>query len=223
VVYWVLKGLLSPVFYLLWSVRVEGLEHVPKSGPAVLAANHQSFSDSLFLPLVVRRKVTFLAKAEYFDSWHTAWFFRAVGQIPIRRGGGPQSDRAMETAREVLAAGHLLALYPEGTRSIDGKVHRGRTGVARLSREVGVPVIPIGISGTSDVQPVDALMMRPFRSVTICFGPPMQMVPASDPCNPMADHDHAICRDFTDKLMREIARLCSREYADTYVPKRKPE
>ncbi|MCL4423365.1 MAG: 1-acyl-sn-glycerol-3-phosphate acyltransferase [Actinobacteria bacterium] len=188
----------------------------------MLAANHQSFCDSLFIPLVVRRKVTFLAKAEYFDSWHTSWFFRAVGQIPIRRGGGPQSERAIETAKEVLKAGHLLALYPEGTRSIDGKVHKGRTGVARLSREVGVPVIPIGISGTPEVQPVDALLMRPFRSVTIRFGPPIQMVPASDPCNPMADHDHAICRDFTDRLMREIARLAGSEYTDTYVLKRVP-
>ena len=119
-------------------MRVEGRENVPARGPAVLAANHQSFCDSFFLPLVVRRKVTFLAKAEYFDSWRTAWFFRAAGQIPIRRGGGPVSERALATAGDVLDRGRLLGLYPEGTRSPDAYVHRGRTGVARLSRECGV-------------------------------------------------------------------------------------
>ena len=134
--YWVLKGILSPVFFILWRIKVEGRENIPKSGPAVLAANHQSFCDSFFIPLVVPRKVTFLAKAEYFDSKKTAWFFRAAGQIPIRRGGGSESERALETARtEVLGKGHLLCLYPEGTRTLDAYVHKGRTGVTRLSRE----------------------------------------------------------------------------------------
>jgi 1-acyl-sn-glycerol-3-phosphate acyltransferase len=109
VAYWVLKALLTPFFYLFWRVKVEGREHVPAHGPAVLAANHQSFCDSFFLPLVLRRRVTFLAKAEYFDRWRTAWFFRAAGQIPIRRGGGSASERALATARQVLAAGHLVA------------------------------------------------------------------------------------------------------------------
>jgi 1-acyl-sn-glycerol-3-phosphate acyltransferase len=222
VTYWVMKVLLSPVFFLLWRVKVEGREHVPKRGPAVLAANHQSFCDSLFLPLVVRRRVTFLAKAEYFDSWRIAWFFRAVGQIPIRREGGPVSERALGTARQVLAAGELLGLYPEGTRTLDQYVHRGRTGVARLSRECGVPVIPVGIVGTEVVQPVDAKLMRPFRTVTIRFGAPIQMGSATDPDDPLADHDHTVCRGFTDDLMREIARLSEHEYADEYVPKREP-
>jgi 1-acyl-sn-glycerol-3-phosphate acyltransferase len=222
VTYWVMKVALSPVFYVLWRVKVEGQEHVPAHGPAVLAANHQSFCDSFFLPLVVRRKVTFLAKAEYFDSWHTAWFFRAAGQIPIRRDGGPVSERALATAREVLDGGGLLGLYPEGTRSTDAGVHRGRTGVARLSRECGVPVVPVGIVGTVAVQPVDARLMRPFRTVTIRFGAPMQMDPATDPDDPLADHDHTFCRNFTDDLMKEIARLSEREYVDEYVPKREP-
>jgi len=220
VAYWVLKVLLTPFFHLFWRVKVEGREHVPEHGPAVLAANHQSFCDSFFLPLVVRRKVTFLAKAEYFDSWRTAWFFRAAGQIPIRRGGGSASERALATAREVLATGRLLGLYPEGTRSVDGRVHRGRTGVAGLSREVGVPVIPVGILGTEAVQPVGSRVMRPFHTVTIRFGSPMQMTPAADPDDPMADHDHTFCREFTDSVMREIARLAEREYVDEYVPKR---
>lgn len=219
--YWFFKAIFTPVFYGLWRVKVEGRENVPKHGPAVLAANHQSFVDSFFLPLVIRRKVTFLAKAEYFDSWRTAWFFLAAGQIPIRRGGGSASERALITAEEeVLSKGRLLGMYPEGTRSMDANVHRGRTGVARISRETHVPVIPVGIIGTTEVQPVNSKLMRPFRTVTIRFGEPMQMEPAPDRSDPMVGHDHDKCRAFTDDLMHEIARLSERPYVDEYVPKR---
>jgi 1-acyl-sn-glycerol-3-phosphate acyltransferase len=221
VAYWLLKVVLTPAFLVLWRVRVDGREHVPAHGPAVLAANHQSFCDSLFLPLVVPRKVTYLAKAEYFDSPKTAWFFRAVGQIPIRRGGGKESERALETAKDELESGHLIAVYPEGTRSLDPFVHRGRTGVARLSRECGVPVVPVGIAGTTDVQPVGSRFLRPWRTVTVRFGAPMQMAPAPDPADPMVGHDHAQCRDFTDALMHEIARLSGRPYVDEYVAPRR--
>ncbi len=220
-VYWVLKIVLTPLFHVLYRVRVEGRENVPRRGPAVLAANHQSFCDSLFIPLVVRRKVTFLAKAEYFDSPKTAWFFRAAGQIPIRRSGGTESERSLETARlDVLSQGHLLCVYPEGTRTLDRSVHKGRTGVTRLSCECGVPVIPVGVMGTVEVQPVDARVMRPFKTVTIRFGAPMQMAGPEDPADPMGGHDHAECRAFTDRLMHEIARLSEREYVDSYVPAR---
>ena len=219
--YWVLKVVLTPLFLVLYRVKVEGREHIPKEGPAVLAANHQSFCDSFFLPLVVRRRVTYLAKAEYFDSKKTAWFFRAAGQIPIRRTGGSASERALVTARtDVLGKGRLLGAYPEGTRSLDQYVHKGRTGVTRLSRECGVPIIPVGIIGTVDVQPVNSNFMRPFKTVTIRFGAPMQMTPPEDPAHPLQGHDHTECRDFTDGLMREIARLSGREYVDEYVPSR---
>jgi 1-acyl-sn-glycerol-3-phosphate acyltransferase len=221
VAYWVLKAILTPIFFVLFRVKVEGREHIPKHGAAVLAANHQSFCDSFFIPLVVARRVTFLAKAEYFDSWKTAWFFRAAGQIPIQRGGGSASDRALETARtEVLGKGRILGLYPEGTRTVDDSVHKGRTGVTRLSRECGVPVIPVGVIGTVDVQPVNAKMMRPFHTVTIRFGAPMQMDPPENPADPLENHDHTQCRSFTDRLMHEIARLSEREYVDEYVPSR---
>jgi len=221
VAYWVLKAILTPIFLVLFRVKVEGREHIPKHGAAVLAANHQSFCDSFFIPLVVTRRVTFLAKAEYFDSWKTAWFFRAAGQIPILRGGGSASDRALETARtEVLGKGRLLGLYPEGTRTLDDHVHKGRTGVTRLSRECGVPVIPVGVIGTVEVQPVNAKMMRPFHTVTIRFGAPMQMDPPANPADPLENHDHTQCRAFTDRLMHEIARLSERDYVDEYVPSR---
>ena len=220
--YWVLKTVLTPIFFVLFRVRVEGRDHIPRHGSAILAANHQSFCDSFFIPLVVARKVTYLAKAEYFDSWKTAWFFRAAGQIPIRRTGGSASERALDTARnDVLAKGGLLGLYPEGTRSLDQYVHKGRTGVTRLSRECGVPMIPVGVIGTTDVQPVNAKFMRPFKTVTIRFGEPMQMDPPENPADPL-DHDHTVCRSFTDRLMHEIARLSEREYVDEYVPPRAP-
>ena len=116
--YWILKAILTPMLRFAFRVRVEGAEHVPAKGPAILASNHLSFSDSIFLPLVLRRRVTFVAKAEYFEDKKTAWFFRAVGQIPIKRGGGSASLRALESAQEVLESGRLFGIYPEGTRSI---------------------------------------------------------------------------------------------------------
>ncbi len=168
-----MKVLLTPVFYLLWRVKVEGREHLPTHGPAVLAANHQSFCDSFFLPLVLRRRVTYVAKAEYFDNWRTAWFFRAAGQIPMQRAGGDASQRALNTAMGVLDGGGLLAIYPEGTRAPDERLHKGHTGVARLSLACDVPVIPVGIIGTRAVQPPGSNLMRPFHRVTVRFGPPL--------------------------------------------------
>jgi 1-acyl-sn-glycerol-3-phosphate acyltransferase len=128
------------------------------------------------LPLVLRRRLTYVAKAEYFDHWRTAWFFRAAGQIPMRREGGDASQRALDTARDVLAAGHLLGIYPEGTRAPDQRLHRGHTGAARLALRCDVPIIPVGIVGTRAVQPPGRRMMRPFHAVTVRFGPPVTSV-----------------------------------------------
>jgi 1-acyl-sn-glycerol-3-phosphate acyltransferase len=215
-----LKVLLSPIFFLLWRVKVEGREHIPAEGPAVLAANHQSFCDSFFLPLVLRRRVTYVAKAEYFDDWKTAWFFRAAGQIPMQRSGGDASQRALDTATEVLGEGRLLGIYPEGTRAPDLRLHKGHTGVARLALGCGVPIIPVGIVGTRQVQPPGSNLMRPFHSVTIRFGPPVVF---DDPagCGPEPDGsgplDPAELRGVTDALMSEIALLSGQEYVHRYA------
>src|SRR5437660_9436477 len=150
--YWFLKFLLTPVLRFLFRVRVEGGEHIPTTGAAILASNHVSFSDSIFLPLVLRRRITFVAKAEYFDDPKTAWFFRAVGQIPIKRGGGSASQRALDSAMEVLQDGGLFGIYPEGTRSPDGKLYKGHTGVARLALKSGAPVIAVAMIGTREAQ-----------------------------------------------------------------------
>jgi 1-acyl-sn-glycerol-3-phosphate acyltransferase len=219
VAYWILKGLLSPVFFLFWRVRIEGSEHVPTDGPAVLAANHQSFCDSFFLPLVLRRRLTYVAKAEYFDSWRTSWFFRAVGQIPMQRGGGDASQRALNTAVEVLSAGQLLGIYPEGTRAPDQRLHKGHTGVARLSLGCDVPIIPVGIVGTRYVQPPGSRLMRPFHTVTVRFGPPVSYPsderPTQDPGNDGPESTEL--RVLTDALMAEIGRLSGQEYVDVYA------
>src|SRR5438034_2910461 len=122
--YWVVKAVLTPILRFFFKVRIEGSEHIPAAGAAILASNHVSFSDSIFLPMVLRRRLTFVAKAEYFEDRKTAWFFRTMGQIPIKRGGGPASARALAAATEVLQAGGLFGIYPEGTRSPDGRLYR---------------------------------------------------------------------------------------------------
>jgi 1-acyl-sn-glycerol-3-phosphate acyltransferase len=235
VAYWILKGILSPILFLFWRVEVVGREHVPTHGPAVLAANHQSFCDSFFLPLVVRRQVTYVAKSEYFDDWKTAWFFRAAGQIPLHRGGGDKSQRALDTAKQVLVGGGLLGIYPEGTRSPDVRLHRGHTGVARLAIGCDVPIIPVGIVGTRSIQPPGRRLMRPFHRVTIRFGPPLTYVHGdaevttgqrSAPANTSADEAHPDpdqdeLRKVTDTLMTAIASLSGQEYVDHYASRDK--
>jgi 1-acyl-sn-glycerol-3-phosphate acyltransferase len=234
VAYWTLKVVLSPIFFLLWRVKIEGREYVPTHGPAVLAANHQSFCDSFFLPLAVRRRVTYVAKAEYFDNWRTAWFFRAAGQIPMQRTGGDASQRALDTATKVLDEGGLLGIYPEGTRAPDLRLHKGHTGVARLALGCDVPIIPVGLVGTRAVQPPGSKLMRPFHSVTIRFGPPVSYQRhgvtvttgqwgdalgsgGSGGDGPTNKHEQVELRELTDTLMSEIARLSGQEYVDCYA------
>ena len=209
------KGVLTPVLGVCFRVKVEGRDNIPKRGPVILACNHRSFLDSIFLPSVIRRRVTFVAKAEYFDDPKTAWFFRGVGQIPIRREGGSASERALASATDVLKSGGVFAIYPEGTRTRDGFLHRGHTGVARLSLRTGTPVVPVGLIGTDEVQPVDKRMPNLFRRVTVRFGEPLAPERFGD-----MDQEHLALRELTDEVMYEIAQLSGYEYVDTYATKK---
>jgi 1-acyl-sn-glycerol-3-phosphate acyltransferase len=215
VLYWVIKAILTPILRLCYRTRIEGRGHVPERGPVILAANHRSFMDSLFLPLVIRRRVTFVAKAEYFDDKKTAWFFRGVGQIPIRREGGSASERALASATEVLETGGVFAIYPEGTRTRDGYLHRGHTGIARLALRTGTPIVPVGMIGTDEINPIGKRFPRLFRAVGIKFGP-------SIPVDRYAgrEHDKLVLRQITDEVMFELRQLSGYEYVDTYATKK---
>ena len=213
--YWLVKGVLTPVLRVVYRIRVEGREHLPRRGPVIIAANHRSFLDSIFLPLVIgSRRVTFVAKAEYFDKARTAWFFRGVGQIPIRREGGSASERALDSATEVLERSGVFGIYPEGTRTRDGKTHRGHTGVARLALRTGAPVVPVGLVGTDECQPTDKLLPRLFRRITVRIGPPISGARFA------SSDDRLALRRFTDEVMFEIVQLCGcYEYDDVYATK----
>jgi 1-acyl-sn-glycerol-3-phosphate acyltransferase len=211
--YWITKFVLTPYLRLFFRIRVEGREHIPERGPAILASNHISFCDSFFLPLVVPRRVRYVAKAEYFENWKVAWFFRANGHIPIRRGEGSDWKRAMDAAAEALDAGELFGIYPEGTRSKDGKLHRGHTGVAMLAARTGAPVIPIGFIGTDRAQPVGSKMIWPFKTITIKIGPPVDF--GVSPDQPKGQR---VLRAMTDAVMTEIQRLSGQEYTGRYAP-----
>jgi 1-acyl-sn-glycerol-3-phosphate acyltransferase len=213
--YWTLKAVLTPLLRVFFRIRIEGREHVPRTGPVILAANHRSFLDSIFVPLAIGwRRVTFVAKAEYFEQRRTAWFFRAVGQIPIQRRGGSASDAALGAATAVLQQGRVFGIYPEGTRTRSGLTHRGHTGVARLARATGAPIVPIGLVGTDAAQPTDAKLPRPFRPVTIRFGAPISPARYGD------DSEGLALRALTDEVMFEIVQLCGvYEYRDTYATK----
>lgn len=210
--YWVVKAVLTPILSFFYRVRVEGLENVPKEGPVILASNHVSFSDSIFLPLVLRRRVTFVAKAEYFDDPKTAWFFRGVGQIPIRRGGGSASERALDAARAVLEAGGVFAIYPEGTRSPDGRLYRGHTGVARLALQCRCPIVPVAMIGTKEAQPIGQVIPNPFVPITIRIGKPLTYERMQHRAS-----DRLALRDITDEVMFELQALSGQEYVPAYA------
>jgi len=210
--YWLVKVVFTPVLRFFYRVRVEGLEHVPADGPVILASNHVSFCDSIFLPMVLRRRVTFVAKAEYFDDPKTAWFFRAAGQIPIRRGGGSASDGALAAARGVLEAGGVFGIYPEGTRSPDGRLYRGYTGVARLALQCRCPILPVAMIGTKEAQPIGQVVPNPFVPITVRIGRPLTYDRMQH-----REHDRLALRDITDEVMYELQALSGQEYVPSYA------
>ena len=221
--YWLLKYfVLGPILKTLFRPWVEGLENIPDEGPAILASNHLSFSDSIFLPLEVKRRVTFLAKADYFTGRGvkgrlTAGFFKGVGQVPIDRRGGRASEAALRKGIEILGRGDLLGLYPEGTRSPDGRLYRGKTGIARMALEAGVPVIPVAMINTFDIQPPGQVVPRIMR-VGIRIGKPLDFSRYSG----MQD-DRFVLRSITDEIMYELMQLSGQEYVDTYATKAKAD
>ena len=209
--YWVLKYAVGPFMRYFYRVRGEGLAHVPASGAAILASNHVSFSDSVFLPYVLRRRITFVAKAEYFEDPRTAWLFRALGQIPIKREGGSASERALEAARDVLGRGQLFGIYPEGTRSPDGRLYKGHTGVARLALQTGAPVLAVAMIGTREAQPIGQVVPNGFRPITVRVSAPMDFSRHAG-----AADDPLVLRRITDEIMFELRTLSGQEYVDRY-------
>ncbi|MDQ2649644.1 MAG: 1-acyl-sn-glycerol-3-phosphate acyltransferase [Actinomycetota bacterium] len=213
--YPVARAVLSPIFKTLWRVEVTGLEHIPAAGGAIFCPNHTSVIDSFFLPFALPRRITFVGKAEYMDSWKTKHIFPALGMIPIDRGGGSASERALDTAARVLEAGEFFGIYPEGTRARDGRLHRGHTGPARLALRTGVPIIPVGLRGTREVQPPDVKVPKPFKRVQIGFGRPIDVTRYRD----RAD-DRMVLRQIIDEVMFEIRALSQQEYVDEYATKK---
>ena len=213
--YRVFKGVFALLMRLLFKVRVEGLENVPATGGVILASNHLSVSDSFFLPLVLDRRVTFVAKAEYFEQKRTAWFFKLMGQIPVKRGGGSAALRALESAREVIEGGGVFGIYPEGTRSPDGRLYKGRTGVARLVLQTGAPVLAVAMIGTAEAQPIGRVKPNFFTPITIRISPPLRF----DRYRSKADSPQ-VARQITDEIMFELRELSGQEYTNHYAPKK---
>jgi 1-acyl-sn-glycerol-3-phosphate acyltransferase len=212
--YWVVKAILGPFLAILFRPWAEGTENVPREGPAILAWNHLSFSDHFFGPLPLPRKVTFLAKSEYFTGRGlkgliSKAFFRGVGQIPVDRAGGEASDRALATGLRVLAEGKLLGIYPEGTRTPDGRLYRGKTGVARLALESGAPVIPCAMIGTFEFQPPGRLLPRLSVRPGVRFGKPLDFSRYAG-----LESDRLVLRAVTDEIMYAVMNLSGQEYVD---------
>jgi 1-acyl-sn-glycerol-3-phosphate acyltransferase len=215
--YRLLKSFLIPILTLLFRPKVTGLRNVPHTGPVIIASNHLSFSDSIFMPLVVPRKVTFLAKSEYFTSPGIKGFikkltFIALGQVPVDRSGGRRSEAALLTGLSLLQAGDCLGIYPEGTRSPDGRLYKGRTGIARMAIESGAAIVPVAMFNTAEIQPTGQVVPK-VRRVEMVFGEAMYF--EGDVT------DLKLLREVTDRIMNTIQSLSGQEYVDMYASEAK--
>lgn len=216
--YWLFKYVfLGPFLRILGRPRIEGLEHLPEEGPALLASNHLAVMDSFFLPLMVPRRITFLAKQEYFTGTgikgaFNRWFYTAVGQVPIDRTDADAAMDALNAGARVLEEGKLLGLYPEGTRSPDGRLYKGKTGAARVALRTGVPIIPVAMVGTREFNPPGTILPRPTR-VVVRIGEPMVFPEFAG-----READRAVEREVTDRVMGRLAELSGQEYVpDVYA------
>jgi 1-acyl-sn-glycerol-3-phosphate acyltransferase len=221
--YWLLKFVvLGPLLKVLFRPDVDGLANVPRSGPVILACNHLSFSDSIFTPLIVPRKVTFVAKAEYFTGtgikgWLMRQFFLGTGTIPVDRSGGKAAQAALDTLLRVLKSGNVAGIYPEGTRSPDGRLYRGKTGVARLALESGALVVPVALLNTDEIQPTGT-MIPTITRVKIRFGTPLDFSRFA-----ASRGDRFVERAITDEIMYELMTMTGRPYVDVYASKLKTQ
>ena len=215
--YWILKnGLLGPLLWTVFRPWVKGVEDIPRTGPAIVVCNHVSFVDSVFLPLVLPRQMSFLAKSDYFTGkgvkgFITRTFMTAAGQLPIDRTGGKASEASLNTGLRVISEGRLLGIYPEGTRSPDGRMYRGRTGVARMVLEAQVPVIPAAVVGTREVMPLGAKFPT-VKRVGIIVGKPLDFSRFEG-----MEGDRFVLRAITDEIIYEMNRLSQQEYVDVYA------
>ncbi len=215
-----IKAVLGPIMRLMFRPQVEGAEHIPGDGPVILAGNHLTFIDSIVLPVVTKRQVFFIGKDEYVTGKGLkgrlmAWFFTGVGMIPVDRDGASGGVAALMTGRRILEEGRIFGIYPEGTRSPDGRLYRGRTGIARLTLMTGAPVVPFAMIGTDKLQPGGRGIPRPGR-VTVRFGEPMEFSRYEG-----MDRDRYVLRAVTDSVMTEVMRLSGQEYVDMYATKAK--
>ncbi|GAA2481526.1 lysophospholipid acyltransferase family protein [Streptomyces thermolineatus] len=215
-----LKAILVPLMHVLFRPRIEGAERIPATGPVILAGNHLTFIDSMFLSLAVKRQVYFIGKDEYVTGKGVkgrlmALFFTSVGMIPVDRDGGRGGVAALQTGRRILEEGEVFGIYPEGTRSPDGRLYRGRTGVARLALMTGAPVVPCAMIGTDRIQPGGAGIPRLHR-FTVRFGEPLDFSRYEG-----MDRDRYVLRAVTDEVMTEVMRLGGQEYVDIYATKAK--
>lgn len=215
--YWLMKRvLLGPLLHLGCRPRVVGAEHVPTVGGAILASNHLAVADSFFLPLVLRRRVTFLAKNEYFTAPGLRGtlqrvFFHGIGQVPIDRSSAAAAEAALRTGVDILSGGQLLGIYPEGTRSPDGRLYKGKSGVARMALEAGVVVLPVAMVGTERVNPLGSRMWRPAR-VQVHIGAPLDFSRHAGRVG-----DRFVERSITDEILYELRELSGQEYVDAYA------
>jgi len=221
VFYWVVKAILGPFLRIVFRPWADGIDNVPREGPAIIASNHLSFSDHFFAPLPLPRKVVFLAKSEYFTGRGlkglvSKAFFSGVGQIPVDRSGGAASERALRTGLRVLAQGDLLGIYPEGTRTPDGRLYRGKTGVARLALEARAPVVPCAMIGGFEFQPPGKIRPRLRIRPGVRFGKPLDFSRYYG-----MEQDRVVLRAVTDEVMYAIMKLSGQEYVDQYAQRSK--
>ncbi|WP_309069071.1 lysophospholipid acyltransferase family protein [Microbacterium sp.] len=215
--YWLMKYIVvGPIVKAIFRPWIIGAENIPPVGGAILASNHLSVADSIFLPLMIERPMTFLAKNEYFTGrglkgWATKWFMKGTGQIPIDRSGGSASEAALNTALQVLGREELLGIYPEGTRSPDGILYRGRTGIARMAMEARVPVLPVVMVDTDTMMPIGRTIPRVMR-VGIVIGEPLDFTRYEG-----MENDRYVLRSVTDEIMVALQQLGGQRYRDVYA------